>query len=58
MLSEEPPCGALELYSRENAVGEEALDAMGCLPTMDKLDMEELSKALYALYSGRHPPEC
>ncbi|XP_038059300.1 craniofacial development protein 2-like [Patiria miniata] len=48
-----------ELYSRENLVSTEALDAVQRLPTMDNLDqeptMEEVEKALDALSSGKAP---
>ena len=48
-----------ELYSRENTVTTEALDAVETLPTMDELDseptMEEVNRALDALSSGKAP---
>jgi len=48
-----------ELYSRENAVTEDALDAIECLPELEELDSEptikELSKALDSLSAGKAP---
>ncbi|ROT60751.1 hypothetical protein C7M84_021675 [Penaeus vannamei] len=48
-----------ELYSRENAVTEDALDAIECLPELEELDseptIEELSKALDSLSAGKAP---
>ncbi|XP_068680344.1 craniofacial development protein 2-like [Montipora foliosa] len=46
----------LELYSRENMVSQEALDALEDLPVLEELDaeptLEELSKAIDALSCG------
>ena len=48
-----------DLYSRENTVSPAALDVIECLPTMYELDsepsVEELSKAIYSLASGKAP---
>lgn len=48
-----------ELYSKENAVTEDALDAIECLPELEELDSEptikELSKALDSLSAGKAP---
>ena len=51
----------LDLYSRINTVSQEALDAIKDLPVLEELDaettMEELSKAIDALASGKAPGE-
>ena len=51
----------LELYSRENSVTQEALDAIEELPVLEELDseptMEEIGKAIDALACGRAPGE-
>lgn len=51
--------GALELYAGENMFSEEALDAIECLPVLDKLNMdptlEELNAALDVLAPGKAP---
>ena len=51
----------LELYSRENLVSQEALDALEDLPVLVELDaeptLEELSKAIDALSCGKAPGE-
>nr|XP_027222972.1 uncharacterized protein LOC113815075 [Penaeus vannamei] len=48
-----------ELYSRKNAVTEDALDPIECLPELEELDskptIEELSKALDSLSAGKAP---
>ena len=48
-----------ELYTRENMVSENALNAVECLPTLEDLDREptvtELHKALDRLASGKAP---
>ena len=48
-----------DLYSRQNVVTSAALDAIGCLPTMEELDteptVEELSKAIDSLAAGKAP---
>ena len=51
----------LELYSRENSVTQEALDAIEELPVLEELDSEptteELSNAIDALACGKAPGE-
>ena len=51
----------LELYSRENLVSQEALDALEDVPVLEELDaeptLEELSKAIDALSCGKAPGE-
>ena len=51
----------LEIYSRENSVTQEALDAIEELPVLEELDCEptkeELSKAIDALACGKAPGE-
>ena len=51
----------LELYSRENSVTQEALDAIEELPVLEELDseptMEEIGKSIDALACGRAPGE-
>ena len=51
----------LELYSRENSVTQEALDAIEDMPVLEELDseptVEELSKAIDALVCGKAPGE-
>ncbi|XP_069167590.1 uncharacterized protein [Procambarus clarkii] len=48
-----------ELYSKENLVSIEALDAIECLPIMEERDLEptveEVEKALDSLSSGKAP---
>lgn len=48
-----------ELYSRENVVTEEALNAIKCLPVLEELDsdptLEELNLGLDSLASGKAP---
>ena len=48
-----------ELYSRENAVAEEALNNIECLPVLEKLDskptLAEIKAALDSLHSGKAP---
>ena len=51
-----------DLNSRENIVSPAALDVIDCLPTMGELDsdpsLEELSKAIDSLASGKAPCNC
>ena len=51
----------LDIYSRENSVTQEALDSIEDLPVLEELDseptLEELSKAIDALASGKAPGE-
>ena len=51
----------LDIYSRENSVTQEALDSIEDLPVLEELDseptLEELSKAINALASGKAPGE-
>ena len=51
----------LDIYSRENTISQEALDSIEDLPVLEELDaeptLEELSKAINALASGKAPGE-
>ena len=51
----------LDIYSRENCVTQELLDSIEELPVLEELDseptLEELSKAIDALTSGKAPGE-